>query len=235
MGRYTFLLICCLGWTAFSSQNRVRPMDKKSTEIKTEKKQEKELDKKIEPTQKKIYGSSTSHWSTVLEAGIQPVKSANYDTKTCYQGQLQVDYNLLGSFYTGLFGKTLFYYQNIDVVSIDNKIIDMGSIDYHSVGISLSYGIPLSRIAIVPKLDLSYDFFTAKAIDYTLDKTSFLDYRYLSLAPKLNIRYKISDGFSIGLYGGYQMQLTALKGAKIGAFDPSGYTLGLSSRIVIMK
>jgi outer membrane protein assembly factor BamA len=90
----------------------------------------------------------------------------------------------------------------------------MGSIDYHTFGLFLSYRIGNKKVILEPKLDLGYSIFNAKSVDYDLDNTSFLDYRYLSLAPKLNLHYKLSESFSLGIYGGYNFQLTALKGEK---------------------
>ena len=68
-------------------------------------------------------------------------------------------------------------------------------------------------------------------MDYNLDNTSFLDYRYLSITTKIGIYYKFSENFALGFFGGYNLQLTALKGQKIETFDPSSFVVGLGAKI----
>jgi len=176
-----------------------------------------------------------SRLSILLETGILPVHSENAPTLTCYQGQLGLAYRVLPRFHVGLYGQTLFYYQNLEISSIDDKIIEMGSIDYHTFGLFLAYRLGGKKIIVEPKLDIGYSIFNAKSVDYDLEPSSFLDYRYLSLAPKLNLHYKVSESFSLGIYGGYNLQLTALKGEKTKAFDPSSYVVGVSARVFVIK
>ncbi len=162
-----------------------------------------------------------------LEIGMTPIKSEGTETLNCYQGQLGLSYRLFSQWRTGLYGQTLHYYQNTNITNIDDKIIELGSIDYYTMGLYMAYTLSFKKIAMAPKLDFGYNIFTAKALDYNLDNTSFLDYRYLSITPKLGIDYQFSENFALGFFGGYNLQLTALKGQKIEAFDPSSFVVGL--------
>ena len=162
-----------------------------------------------------------------LEIGMTPIKSEGTETLNCYQGQLGLSYRLFSQWRTGLYGQTLHYYQNTNITNIDDKIIELGSIDYYTMGLYMAYTLSFKKIAMTPKLDFGYNIFTAKALDYDLDNTSFLDYRYLSITPKLGIDYQFSENFALGFFGGYNLQLTALKGQKIEAFDPSSFVVGL--------
>ena len=177
--------------------------------------------------------SSFSKLNLILETGIQSVQSINSHSILCYQGQLELGFGLSNSLTIGVFGNTLFYYQNLDLSNIEGKIIDMSSIEYNTVGVSISYIFNLKKFEIVPKLDIGYNFLNAKAIDFNIDNAAFIDYRYLSLTPKLNFRYKLSDAFSIGLFGGYSNQVIALKGSKTEIFNPSSISIGLNTRILI--
>lgn len=176
-----------------------------------------------------------SRLSILLEVGFLPVHSENTPTLSCYQGQLGLACRVFPKFHVGLFGQTLFYYQNLEISSIDDKIIEMGSVDYYTFGLFLSYRLGSKKLILEPKLDIGYSIFNAKSVDYELDPSSFLDYRYLSLAPKLNLHYRVSESFSLGIYGGYNLQLTALKGEKTKAFDPSSYVVGFGARISVNK
>ena len=166
-----------------------------------------------------------------LEIGMTPVHSQGMETLNCYQGQLGLSYRLFSQWRTGLYGQTLHYYQNTNITNIDDKIIELGSIDYYTMGLYMAYTLSFKKIAMAPKLDFGYNIFTAKALDYNLDNTSFLDYRYLSITPKLGLDYQFSENFALGFFGGYNLQLTALKGKKIEAFDPSSYVVGLGARL----
>ena len=166
-----------------------------------------------------------------LEIGMTPIKSEGTETLNCYQGQLGLSYRLFSQWRTGLYGQTLHYYQNTNITNIDDKIIELGSIDYYTMGLYMAYTLSFKKIAMAPKLDFGYNIFTAKALDYNLDNTSFLDYRYLSITPKLGLDYQFSENFALGFFGGYNLQLTALKGKKIEAFDPSSYVVGLVARL----
>lgn len=166
-----------------------------------------------------------------LEIGVTAVKSRGTETLNCYQGQLGLSYRLFSQWRTGLYGQTLHYYQNTNIANIGDKIIELGSIDYYTVGLFMAYTLSLKKIGLTPKLDFGYNIFNAKALDYDLDNTSFLDYRYLSVTPKLGIDYQFSENFALGFFGGFNLQLSALKGQKIEAFDPSSFVMGLGTRI----
>jgi hypothetical protein len=166
-----------------------------------------------------------------IETGLTGINSQGSETLICYQGQLGLSYRLFSQFRTGIYGQTLQYYQNLNIANIDNKIIELGSIDYYTMGLFLAYRIPLKKIGITPKLDLGYNIFNAKALDYDIDNKSFLDYRYLSVTPKISLDYQCTPNFALGIFGGYNLQLTALKGQKIETFDPNNYIFGLGARI----
>lgn len=174
-------------------------------------------------------------FSIHLESGVLAVHSENSPSLHCYTGQLGMAYSLSTKLHLGIFGQTLLYHQNLDLVNISNKIIDMGSVDYTSFGLFISYYFKIKKIRLEPKLDLGYNIFNAKGIDYDLDPSSFLDYRYVSAIPKLHLHYQVSESFSLGVFGGYNIQLAALKGEKTRAFDPNGYTIGVSARIYIPR
>jgi hypothetical protein len=221
-----------------SAQNRrsakpLSALSKVDSTVSERKKVEEESQKDAERS--RAYQTSASRWNMNIETGMIPVSSENYQKLNCYQGLLGLNYRLLGNLELGLFGQTLFYYQNIEASQLDNKIIDMGSIDYHTFGLSFGYDIPVKKLWLSPKLDLGYNIWNAKAIDYAQDNKAFLDYRYLSLCPKLRLGYSFNESLSLGIYGGYNMQLTALKGSKTEVFNPTAYVLGLTTKIRIMK
>ena len=220
-----FILILILGIVSLSAQNRKSETASKVVE-KTKLKEVKD-NSTISST------NDISKWTIHLQPGVIPVSSVNSNTIYCYQGQLGIDVNLTKELIIGVFGQTMTYYQNLDASSIDNKIIEMTSIEYNSVGLTLGYIIPINKLYFLPQISASYDLFLAKAIDFNLDKTAFLDYRYISINPKLNIGYQATYNFSIGIYGGYNSQITATKGSKTLAFDPNAWNAGLMARIKI--
>jgi len=179
--------------------------------------------------------NNLSRLSILLETGILPVNSVNVTSFICYQGQLGLAYRIFPRFHFGLFGQTLYYYQNLEISNIDDKILEMGSVDYHTFGLFLSYRLGWKKIIVEPKLDLGYSIFNAKSIDYDIDNTSFIDYRYLSITPKLYLHYKVSESFSLGIYAGYNLQLNAIKGEKTNAFNPSNYVVGVSARVFVTR
>lgn len=168
-----------------------------------------------------------------LELGIIPVKSQGSETLNCYQGQLGLSYCIFSKMRAGLFGQTLQYYQNLNIANIDDKIIELVSIDYHTIGVFFCYAFSVRKFRLIPKLDIGYNLFTAKSLDYEQDNSSFLDYRYLSLNPKLGIGYAISENLTLGILGGYNLQMSALKGQKLETFDTNNYSIGLSASIGI--
>ena len=175
--------------------------------------------------------SDNSKWIINIEVGLQPIYSVNSKTIPSFQGNLGLEYKVTPSMTLGLFGQSLIYHQNLDVANIDAKIIDLSSAEYNSLGLRATYTKSFGKVSIIPQLDLSYNFFLCKAIDYAIDKKSFLDYRYMSLTPKINFGYNFSETFMLGVYGGYNAQITALKGSKIDAFDPNAFIGGLVTRI----
>ena len=207
-----------------SAQNRqtAKPLSALSrvdSAVSERKKDEEILKKKVE--QSRLYQTSASRWNMSIETGMIPVASENYQTLNFYQGLLSLGYKLFSELELGLFGQTLFYYQNIEASQLDNKIIDMGSMDYQTFGLSLAYDLPIKKLWMSPKLDLGYNIWNAKAIDYAQDNKAFLDYRYLSVCPKLRPGYYFNESLSPKIYGGYNMQLTALKGIKTEGFNPN--------------
>jgi hypothetical protein len=221
-----------------SAQNRrtakpLSTLSKVDSTVSERKKDEEEIKKNAE--QSRLYQTSASRWNFSIETGMIPVASENYQKLNCYQGLLSIGYRLFGELELGLFGQTLFYYQNIEASQLDNKIVDMGSMDYQTFGLSLAYDIPIKKLWLSPKLDFGYNIWNAKAIDYAQDNKAFLDYRYLSVCPKLRLGYSFNESLSLGVYGGYNMQLTALKGSKTELFNPTAYVIGLTTKIRIMK
>jgi TonB dependent receptor len=187
------------------------------------------------PKPSKNIASNYSKLGIQLEAGMLPIQSLNSATINSYNGSLGLNYNLFSNFHIGLFGQSLLYHQNLDVANIDNKIIDLSSIEYNSVGLRLLYKIPLGKFSITPQLDASYDFFISKAIDFGQDKKAFLDYRYLTLTPKLNLGFNITESTMLGIFGGYNYQLTAIKGKQLEEFNPTGVTGGVMMQVQIVR
>lgn len=172
-------------------------------------------------------------WSIYLETGITPIFSQNSKTIFCYQGQLELEYNLFSKFQMGLFGQTLLYHQNTDIANIENKVIELSSIEYNTLGFSTGYKTQINKFIVYPKLDFGYNFFIAKSIDFPTDKTNFIDYRYFSIRPKVNLGYQFTEGFNLGLNISYNQQIIALKGNKLIEFDPSSYAVGFYVQIPI--
>lgn len=166
-------------------------------------------------------------FSIYLETNIKPLASLNTKTILCYQGQLALEYNLFSKFQIGIFGQTLLYTGNYELANIDNKIIELSSIEYNTCGIATGYKFQLKKIILIPKLDIGYNFFLAKSLDFPKDKNEFLDYRYLSITPKINLGFSISHGLTLGLNLGYNKQVTALKGFKLEEFNPNGIQAGI--------
>jgi hypothetical protein len=55
------------------------------------------------------------------------------------------------------------------------------------------------------------------------------------VTPKLNLGFNITESTMIGLFGGYNMQLTALKGKKLDEFNPNSMTGGITMSVQIVK
>lgn len=215
--------------SASNTTTKSRPAQKATT-----KEVEKPIEIKPEEVKKpKKYTSDISNWGIQIELGVLPVKSINTQTLNCYQGSLGLNYKLFSKFYMGIFGQTLMYHQNIDVASIDYKIIDLSSVEYNSVGLRLLFKLPMGKFSFQPQVDGSYNLFVAKAIDYEQDNKAFLDYQYLSICPKLNFGFNLTESTCISLFGGYNMQINAIKGKTIEEFNPSNYTGGLNLTVQI--
>ena len=172
-------------------------------------------------------------FSIYLETGIIPIKSQNTTTQICYQGQLALIYNIKSKIQIGIFGQTLLYTGNYEIANIDNKIVELSSIEYYTCGITTGYNFQFNKFILNPKLDFGYNFFLAKNLDFPNDKNEFLDYRYLSITPKLNLGYAITDGFTLGFNFGYNYQMNALKGKKIEEFNPNTLQGGIFAEIPI--
>ena len=181
----------------------------------------------------KIDTSQFSRLSIYLETNIKPVASLSTKTILCYQGQLALEYNLFSRFQIGIFGQTLLYTGNYEIANIDNKIIELSSIEYNTCGITTGYKFQFNKIILNPKLDFSYNFFLAKSLDFPTDKNEFLDYRYLSINPKINLGYQITNGFTLGFNFGYNYQMTALKGKKLEEFNSNTIQGGIFAEIPI--
>ena len=181
----------------------------------------------------KVDTNQFSKFSIYLETGIIPIKSQNTTTQICYQGQLALIYNTKSKIQIGIFGQTLFYTGNNEIANIDNKIIELSSIEYNTCGITTGYKFQFNKIILNPKLDFSYNFFLAKSLDFPTDKNEFLDYRYLSINPKINLGYQITNGFTLGFNFGYNYQMTALKGKKLEEFNSNTIQGGIFAEIPI--
>ena len=181
----------------------------------------------------KIDTSQFSRLSIYLETNIKPVASLNTKTILCYQGQLAIEYNLFSKFQIGIFGQTLLYTGNYEIANIANKIIELSSIEYNTCGITTGYKFQLNKIILNPKLDIGYNYFLVKSLDFPKDRNEFLDYRYLSITPKINLGFSISDGLTLGLNFGYYTQVTALKGSKLEEFNPNGIQGGIFAIVPI--
>jgi hypothetical protein len=232
------LLIHCSIFTELSAQNR-----RSSTPTPTKTVRAAKPSAKLQPVQVPVDTpkpfirsiSGTSRWGIQIELGALPVQSLNSSTLNSYCGSLGLNYNLFSKFHIGLFGQTLLYHQNIDVANIDNKIIDLSSIEYNSVGLRLIYKLPIGKLSVCPQVDAAYNFFISKAIDFSEDKKAFLDYRYVTVTPKLNLGFNITESTTLGLFGGYNYQLTAIKGKKLEEFNPTGIMGGMTMNIQIVK
>ena len=181
----------------------------------------------------KLETEKRPHWSMRLEMGILPISSINSKTIASFQGLLGMDYKLYKQFQIGVFGQNTLYHQNTDIANIDDKIIELSSIEYNSFGLSPSYKIKTSRFILIPRIDMSYNIFVAKSIGFTDDKTAFLDYRYLSINPKINFGYLINDGIVLGINLGYNRQISALKGKFLNEFNPNAVNDGIFCEFLI--
>ena len=97
----------------------------------------------------KIDTSQFSRLSIYLENNIKPVASQNTKTILCYQGQLALEYNLFSKFQIGIFGQTLLYTGNYELANIDNKIIELSSIEYNTCGIATGYKFQLKKMLLL--------------------------------------------------------------------------------------
>ena len=199
-----------------STQNRENPKNKYN-----------QANLKSKSKADKLETEKLPHWSMRLEMGILPISSINSKTIASFQGLLGMDYRLVNNFHIGIFGQNTLYHQNNDIANIDDKIIELSSIEYNSLGISPSYKFKTSKIIITPRIEFSYNIFVAKSIGFTDDKTAFLDYRYLSINPKINFGYAITDGVSLGLHLGFNRQISALKGKFLEEFNPNSINGGI--------
>ena len=109
-------------------------------------------------------------FSIYLETGIIPIKSQNTTTQICYQGQLALIYNIKSKIQIGIFGQTLLYTGNYEIANIDNKIVELSSIEYYTCGITTGYNFQFNKFILNPKLDFGYNFFLAKSLDFPTDK-----------------------------------------------------------------
>lgn len=164
-----------------------------------------------------------SNWSMGIELGVLPTKSQGSNDILSPIGQLEMAYKFGGKVRLCLIGQTMFYHQNNDLASIDGKIMDLSSTEYNGIGLGLGYLLRFGKLEIMPKMDVLYSIFLAKATDYnTTNSKNFIDNRYLSLNPKLYFGFRLNNSLTVGLNGGYNNQIIALKGQKYQSFDPNG-------------
>jgi hypothetical protein len=148
------------------SQNRENPKNKyNQANLKSKSKAEKLETEKL------------PRWSMRLELGILPISSIHSKTIPSFQGLIGMNYQVFNKFHFGIFGQYTFYHQNTDIANIDDKIIELSSIEYNSFGLSPSYKFKTLQFILIPRIDLSYNIFVAKSIGFTDDRTAFLDYR----------------------------------------------------------
>ena len=88
-------------------------------------------------------------FSIYLETNAIPIKSQNSTTQICYQGQLAIIYNIKSNIQIGIFGQTLFYTGNNEIANIDNKIIELSSIEYNTCGIATGYKFQLKKMLLL--------------------------------------------------------------------------------------
>ena len=116
----------------------------------------------------KVDTNQFSKFSIYLETGIIPIKSQNTATQICYQGQLAILYNIKRKLQSGIFGQTLLYTGSYEIANIDNKIIELSSIEYNTCGITTSNKFQFNKIILNLKLDFGYNFFLAKSLDFSM-------------------------------------------------------------------
>lgn len=173
------------------------------------------------PIHAQIDRSSLSKFSMNVEAGMLPIKSTGTTSVNSLAGQLGINYNFWHFIMLGVYGRTIFYHGSTDVTSVDDKIIDLSSIEYNTIGASLGLRFRKYGIEIMPKLDVGYDLLVGRATDFPTNNKAFIDFRYWSLNPKLYIGYAFTPFMTIGANVGYHSQVSEIKGHKIAEFNPN--------------
>lgn len=168
-----------------------------------------------------------------LETGVIPIKSLNNKTQYSFQGLLALNYRIIPNIHLGFFAQTILYTGNFEIANIDNKIIELSNIEYNSCGITFDYFLNLKKVILMAKIDFGYNFFLANGLDFPINKKDFLDYRYITLAPKFNFGYKFTNSFIIGINIGYNYQILAIKGKKLEEFNPNSFQTGIFTTFLI--
>jgi hypothetical protein len=167
-----------------------------------------------------------SKWNLSMEVHRVRITSDIFEPKNTSQIQLGLDYQLCQNWRLGIFVALLAYPNNPDLALIEQKSIRMQSLLYQSGGLSIGYLHRKGKIFVQPKCDIGYNILNIEAADFEQNRNQFLDYRYLSATPKLQLGLNLYK-LVIGITGGYQHHLTALKGDILKEFNPNSYQLGV--------
>lgn len=165
--------------------------------------------------------NSLSKWSMNAEMGVLPIKSLSFGTAPGFLGQIGVNYNYRHFVSLGVFGQSLLYHASNDLLSLDEKTIDLSSISYSSFGPSLGFRFRAFNIEVMPKLDIGYNVLVGRAIDFPTNPKGFIDFRYLSLNPKLYVGYCFTPFMTIGANIGLNRQVHSYKGRELEEFNPN--------------
>lgn len=121
-------------------------------------------------------------------------------------GGISFDYYVAKRLYTGIFYNTMTDISNSkSLYVIDEKVIDLSTSTFSNYGVEMGYRLLNDgKINIIPELRFGYGQYRANSANFGINNNkNTLNIYMLTLCPKVNFAYSLTNWFDIGMSGGY--------------------------------
>jgi len=173
--------------------------------------------------------------STNIEFGGYP-SDADVSFVNVY-GLLGLNFDFSRKFYAGPYFKyKILSTTDYQVMNIDGKDLDLSSFNEWGLGANFGAYLPLGKtMLITPELRLGYNEYNIQDLSYNSTNKNFLNHKYLSFIPRLNIGFKMSDYTVLNFSGGYILPYYLNSAKSTGAYNPATFMYGLALRFYLVK
>lgn len=141
-----------------------------------------------------------------LESNFMQVSSNLNFKRAGLNGSLGLDYYLTNRFYAGLFYSKMRDISKANTLYvIDQKVIDISTSEFSNYGIEAGYRLfHDERLNIIPELRFGYGVYKANSANFGINSTkNTLNIDMLTLCPRVNFLYSLTNFIDLGLTGGY--------------------------------